>query len=35
MSIGAAVDAVKGALGEKYELNEGININLATSSECR
>jgi cytidylate kinase len=32
MSIGAAVDAIKGALGGRCELNEGININLAASS---
>lgn len=32
VSIGAAVDAVKCTLGRKYELNEGINISLATSS---
>ena len=32
MSIGAAVDAVKGASGRKYELNEGVNIDLAASS---
>jgi len=35
MSIGAAVDAVKGALGKKYELKENININFAASSGCR